>query len=83
MTRLRAGTAWDMTSKVRPSDSDVATLGSAAECITTDGPMSEGTENIQYSAADDAIIDQWLREASLVNWYTSSSRLLIKRERWA
>lgn len=42
---------------------------SAAKCVETDGPLLDPPD-IQYSAEDDAIIDQWIREHVSTTWHS-------------
>lgn len=47
--------------------------GSAAQCISTNGPLSGEIENIKYSEADDRIIDQWIRENISSFWHSQGT----------
>ncbi|KAI9151463.1 Alcohol oxidase [Paramyrothecium foliicola] len=47
--------------------------GSAAECISTEGPLPGDVQNIEYTAADDAVIDQWIRERISTFWHSQGT----------
>ncbi|KAH9983847.1 alcohol oxidase-like protein [Xylariaceae sp. FL0662B] len=44
--------------------------GSKAVCVELDGPLGRDVPNLEYTAEDDAIIEQWLRENVGSTWHS-------------
>ncbi|KAH8878590.1 alcohol oxidase [Thozetella sp. PMI_491] len=56
-------------------------LDSPAACIyLTDGPLPADTPNIEYSAEDDAILEQWIRENIGSTWHCLGTCKMQPRE---
>lgn len=55
--------------------------GSKAACIEIDSPLSEAdVKDIEYSAEDDAAIEQWLRENIGTTWHSLGTAKMAPRE---
>lgn len=44
--------------------------GSAAACVSLDGPLSPDVPDIKYSRKDDAVLDKWIRENVSTTWHS-------------
>ncbi|KAK6065625.1 GMC oxidoreductase [Seiridium cupressi] len=54
--------------------------GSKAACIEPDAPL-ENVQNIEYTAEDDAAIEQWLRENVNTTWHSLGTCKMAPREK--
>ncbi|KAJ4405545.1 hypothetical protein N0V82_010302 [Gnomoniopsis sp. IMI 355080] len=43
---------------------------SSAACVSLDAPLGIGTSNIDYTAKDDAVLEQWIRENVGTTWHS-------------
>jgi choline dehydrogenase-like flavoprotein len=54
---------------------------SKAACVEVDGPLPAGAvSNIEYSAEDDAILEQWLRANVNTTWHSLGTCKMAPRE---
>ncbi|KAK7750848.1 hypothetical protein SLS62_007247 [Diatrype stigma] len=51
-----------------------------SELIDVDGPLGMDIPNIEYTAADDGVIDQWLRENVATTWHSLGTCKMAPRE---
>ncbi|KAH8883407.1 alcohol oxidase-like protein [Thozetella sp. PMI_491] len=54
--------------------------GSKAACTDTDGPLPDDVANVEYSAEDDAVIDQYVREKVSSFWHSSGTCRMAPQE---
>lgn len=54
--------------------------GSKAACVDVASPRPERMDNIDYTAEDDAVIDQWLRENIQSVWHSQGTCKMAPRE---
>lgn len=55
--------------------------GSSAACVhLSDGPLPAGVPDIEYSAEDDAVLQQWLRENVGTTWHSLGTCKMLPRD---
>ncbi|KAI1170795.1 alcohol oxidase-like protein [Nemania sp. FL0916] len=53
---------------------------SKAACIELDGPLGTDIQDIEYTAEDDAVLEQWLRENVGTTWHSMGTCKMAPRE---
>lgn len=54
--------------------------GSKAACIETDGPLTD-VQDIEYTPADDAVLEQWLRQNVNTTWHSLGTCKMAPHEK--
>lgn len=54
--------------------------GSEAACVELEGPLPAGVPDIEYTAGDDAVLEEWLRNNVGTTWHALGTCKMLPRD---